>query len=239
MPSVFQVWSSFPGAPYTSQLVLSALKKHFPEVEVISSDELPVALIPKGAVGSLLQWSTYDALSHELSLADPIHTLSSSYTIRKSLIRKHFLHRSLHSYVTKHPDSYLATEGSVPKTYDIDISFADELDEMWGDELWDLGRVLDMEEDTWWILKPSMADRGMGIRLFDSRDALRTIFERFEEDEDNDDGDETEGERTDTSVMTSQLRHFVIQVSLCIDSKAPSFLTGAALVGIFVSPFTP
>lgn len=59
----------------------------------------------------------------------------------------------------------------------------------------------------------------MGIRLFESRDALRDIFESFEEDEDADedrddsvasaDGDDS---GLDTSVIASQLRHFVIQV---------------------------
>jgi tubulin--tyrosine ligase len=53
-----------------------------------------------------------------------------------------------------------------------------------------------------------MADRGMGIRLFHTKEDLQQIFESFEEDSDDD-------ERTDgsaTNVVTSQLRHFVIQV---------------------------
>ena len=50
-----------------------------------------------------------------------------------------------------------------------------------------------------------MADRGMGIRLFHSKDSLQQIFEEFEEEEDEDNP-------SDTAVVTSQLRHFVIQV---------------------------
>lgn len=50
-----------------------------------------------------------------------------------------------------------------------------------------------------------MADRGMGIRLFNSRDALQYIFDDFEDAEDD-------TEDTGTSVVTSQLRHFVVQV---------------------------
>ena len=88
----------------------------------------------------------------------------------------------------------------------MEISYADELDEMWGDELWDLGVELD-DPKKWWILKPGMADRGMGIRLFNSKAALQRIFEEFEGDSD-DEGAEANA----TAVMTSQLRYFVIQV---------------------------
>jgi len=56
-----------------------------------------------------------------------------------------------------------------------------------------------------------MADRGMGIRLFHSKEDLQQIFELFEEDSDGSDGDErNDGSATD--IVTSQLRHFVIQV---------------------------
>jgi tubulin---tyrosine ligase len=64
-----------------------------------------------------------------------------------------------------------------------------------------------------------MADRGMGIRLFNSKDTLQSIFESFEdsEDEEEEDNGPEETKSTDgpdTAVITSQLRHFVIQVSL-------------------------
>jgi tubulin---tyrosine ligase len=50
-----------------------------------------------------------------------------------------------------------------------------------------------------------MADRGMGIRLFNSKDALQHIFDGFEDAEED-------ASDTDTSVVISQLRHFVVQV---------------------------
>lgn len=50
-----------------------------------------------------------------------------------------------------------------------------------------------------------MADRGNGIRLFNSRHALEQIFQEFEDEE------ESTAEDT-TAIITSQLRHFVIQV---------------------------
>lgn len=53
-----------------------------------------------------------------------------------------------------------------------------------------------------------MADRGMGIRLFNSKDALQNIFNDFEDAED----DASDSDDVGTSVVTSQLRHFVVQV---------------------------
>jgi tubulin--tyrosine ligase len=54
-----------------------------------------------------------------------------------------------------------------------------------------------------------MADRGMGIRLFNSKDTLQLIFDEFEGDSE----DEMDGEDSNaTSVVTSQLRHFIVQV---------------------------
>lgn len=59
-----------------------------------------------------------------------------------------------------------------------------------------------------------MADRGMGIRLFTSKDGLQHIFEEFEGDSDSE--NETDGavaiDSNTTSVIASQLRHFVVQV---------------------------
>ncbi len=91
----------------------------------------------------------------------------------------------------------------------------------------------------WWILKPSMSDRGQGIRLFSSEDELRAIFEEWEADSgselDSDSiscppaaamvlkgnekeeqpkkiYDENAAETNCTAgVITSQLRHFVVQ----------------------------
>ena len=67
-----------------------------------------------------------------------------------------------------------------------------------------------------------MADRGMGIRLFNSKESLQDIFEEFEDVGDEGSDDQNAG----TAVVTSQLRHFVVQVdaytciSLCLASSA-------------------
>ena len=132
----------WPGAPLTERLVRDALN----DLGVVYLDA------PTGS-GKLLQWSTYDSLDHERALLDPKNVLSSSYTFRKALIRKHFLSRVTHIYTTKHPDSILKV--AIPETYELELTFADELDEMWLDDLYELGDKLGTG-DAWWILKPSV-----------------------------------------------------------------------------------
>lgn len=208
MTTSFSAFVDWPSAPLTKRLVTESLESLPGAPSNVGSN---LAALGKDRI---LQWSSYDSIDHDLTLANPTAVLSSSYTIRKALIRKHFLHRCIHAYTVKNPTSILSR--SVPKTWDIDISYADELDELWGDDLWDLTSEMDaqaeIETKKWWILKPSMADRGMGIRLFDSKEALRDIFEGFDGELDDEDEDEDDSRPGDTSVITSQLRHFVIQV---------------------------
>ena len=135
---------SWPAAPLTASLVQGALKKIAIPVSYISSAE-------KNDY-PLLQWSTYDEIDHERVHLNHRTVLSSSYIFRKALIRKHFLSRAIQSFLTKHPSSVLSN--ATPRTYEIEISFADELEEMWTDELWELGNELS-SETSWWILKPS------------------------------------------------------------------------------------
>lgn len=59
-----------------------------------------------------------------------------------------------------------------------------------------------------------MSDRGMGIRLLKSKDDLHTIFESFEEESDEESDIDQDQHEDATAVITSQLRHFVIQVYL-------------------------
>jgi len=206
----FNAFVSFPGGRFTEDLVIGALNKleHKPTIisQLVEPEPFP-----------LLQWSTYDEISHPLTLTKPRSVLSSTYVIRKSLIRKHFLHRSVQEYVTKHAESIL--KRAVPLTWDIEVQWADELDEMWGDELYELGQSLpettgdigDEEDVKWYILKPGMANRGMGIRMFRTKQGLRGILESFEAGEDDEeDVEDEDGDRT--AIVASQLRHFVIQV---------------------------
>lgn len=84
----------------------------------------------------------------------------------------------------------------------------------------------DPSERDWWILKPSMSDRGQGIRLFSTMEELQGIFDGWEADEPPSDSDEDEDEEDDSDdndndkggkeeekdfITTSHLRHFVAQ----------------------------
>ena len=199
-PPATLAFVSWPAAPLTRSLVIRTLGALTAPPPVVA--ELPPAY------KLLLQWSTYDAIDHDCARADPTRVLASSYTIRKALIRKHFLACCIHAHLTKRPAA--ALRAAAPRTWALEIAFADELDGMWADELWELGGELERGEQ-WWILKPGMADRGMGIRLFASKEALQRIFEAFDGDDGEEDGNDDDGDAT--AVVTSQLRYFVIQVS--------------------------
>jgi len=205
----FKALVVWPSAPLTDSLVRKSLSSLDPPPAIVDSLNKVLISSPE----KLLQWSTYDAIDHDLTHSAPSGSkvLSSSYIIRKALIRKHYLSRCIHNYLTKHSHSVLRS--AVPQTWDIDLSFADELDEMWSDDLFDLGQELDKADpEQWWMLKPGMADRGMGIRLFHSKNDLTKIFEEFELS-DSEEETEKDHQGPDTAVATSQLRHFVIQVS--------------------------
>ena len=207
MTEAVAVFVDWPHAPLTKSLVEQALKSLSHSFSIQSLP--PKDFIPNPPIKKLVQWAAYDSIDHELTAKARDTVLSSSYIFRKALIRKHFLSRTIRSYVTKHPGSLLAH--AVPRTWEIELAFADELEEMWTDELFDLAGLLEEHSDSrprWCILKPGMADRGMGIRLFDSKEGLQAIFEEFEGNEDPEDGDEI----SDTAVVVSQLRHFVVQV---------------------------
>ena len=137
---------SWPSAPLTNSLVTQAL----------DALHIPISISPPASFSSLVQWSSYDSIDHELTHLNRQTVLASSYTFRKALIRKHFLSRCLHSYLTKRPNSPL--KPAIPVTFELELSFADELDEMWTDELWDLGQALEASK-SWWILKP-LVDTG-------------------------------------------------------------------------------
>ena len=132
----------------------------------------------------------------------------------QALIRKNYLATAVAHRLAKHPDSILRE--CIPKTYAFEIAHADELDELFYDELYEVSESLDSENgEKWWILKPAMADKGQGIRIFNSKEALQDILESFEdEDSDDSESDEIPDKHEDTTkVNLSTMRDWVIQVS--------------------------
>ncbi|EGW30765.1 uncharacterized protein SPAPADRAFT_155983 [Spathaspora passalidarum NRRL Y-27907] len=133
-----------------------------------------------------------------------------SYIYRKALIRKHYLANTIHHYVTKHPESILAK--AVPESYQLEVDYAEFLDDAL-DDAYELRDEVN-QGDKVWILKPSMSDKGQGIRIFRTLDQLQEIFNSFEEesDDEDEDGDAENGEAEDNNgIILSQLRHFIVQ----------------------------
>lgn len=198
-------WVYFPGAPYTHRAALDAAQHVVgASWEVVDGKQDP----PSDADATPTHYDAYiadyDYLPFEALAGSSARC--SSYMIRKALIRKHYLAHAIHTHSVKHPESPLM----VPRTWMIDIQFADELDELLADDLYDVREALEQNEvaetPKWFILKPGMADQANGIRLFSSVEQLEQIFEEFE-----DDGSEEDEDDTSNAVMASQLRHFVIQ----------------------------
>ncbi|KAI9786629.1 MAG: hypothetical protein M1839_006180 [Geoglossum umbratile] len=205
--------------PYVHPLLLSALHKHIPNLRFISSvSELPTPQAP------LLQYASYEALSFPHTLAHPTTSLANAYVIRKALIRKHYLASTVRIWLSKHPSSIL--KKLVKPTVELELDYAEYLDEALA-EAWELREAFDRnegmgaEEKEWWILKPGMSDRGVGIRLFSSEEELKAIFQGWEDaapdstcsEDDIGNAESTIAlpERSDSPIMISQLRHFVAQ----------------------------
>lgn len=232
-------------------LILSALQSQLPAFSytlISSLSELPNPEAP------LLQITSYESLDFSHLLAHRTTSFANAYIIRKALIRKHYLAHTVTSWLTKNPDSPL--KNHVKPTLDFELDYAEFLDEALV-EAYELHESFARNQDRqpvdceWWILKPSMSDRGQGIRLFSTEDGLRAIFEQWEADLpeiDSDSNSETEASKsplpdttsppfdptapipsatklssyaetetetkqnpTTTSIITSQLRHFIAQ----------------------------
>ncbi len=151
----------------------------------------------------VFHFGDYEDLDLDLLALHPAHYFVCLYIYRKALIRKHYLANTVRHYVAKHPQ--LALRRATPESFQLEVDYAEFLDDAL-DECYELRHELERGDRTW-IVKPSMLDKGQGLRLFRSVDQLQAIFDLFEGDEDDgDDGDDDEN-----GVIVSQLRHFVVQ----------------------------
>lgn len=103
---------------------------------------------------------------------------------------------------------------SVPTTYPFELSYPEDLEELWHDELYELRQELETSPHRHWLLKPGMADKGQGIRLFRTKEELEAVVEEFAESDEDDDEDKDEESGTSTRVTLSKMRVWVIQVCL-------------------------
>lgn len=235
---------------YVQPIIISALKSLVPSNRLRllsakpSSD--PAEQVPEGA--KFLQIRAYESIDFDHASSQPTTSLINSYVIRKALIRKHFLSSTVDHWVAKHPESPLRKHVMPSESFEVD--YAEFLDDALV-EAFDLRASLERNEGQgyagnddddetqsqdvesgpkdpkdreWWILKPSMSDRGQGIRLFSTMEELQGIFDEWEaelpsSDDDDDDDDEDEEAGADGAdeddgkdyITTSHLRHFVAQ----------------------------
>jgi tubulin--tyrosine ligase len=129
---------NFP-SQYTQNLLLSALTSTLPALSITTQPAEDSQACPQ------LQWADYDLLFIDDIMSHPDNQLISSYVYRKTLIRKHMLHNAVQEYLAKQEHRGIPSllSASIPRGWVIDIQFADELDELMMDELYDLKDDLD------------------------------------------------------------------------------------------------
>ncbi|KAL4896918.1 survival protein sure-like phosphatase/nucleotidase [Aspergillus ambiguus] len=210
-PSLYSIVDS--DDPYVQELMEQALQRRLGgHVKTVSSlSDLPSSSAP------VFQYREYERLEFEHAMLNSSSSLINAYIIRKALIRKHYLSNTVSTWVTKHPGSILGKHFKF--AFDFELDYAEFLDDALL-EAYELRESLERNEERpesekeWWILKPGMSDRGQGIRLFNSEDQLREIFEEWEVDESDDESGSEKPEEEDEDgqgVVTSQLRHFIAQ----------------------------
>lgn len=180
---------------YIYPALYQSITKVLPKVQIVKDNNNK---------GKIFQYGEYEELDID-RIHDEENYLINSYIYRKALIRKHYLAHTIHSYVVKNPESILTR--AFPDTFNLEVDYAEFLEDSL-DEAYELRTEIEKGEKTW-ILKPSMSDRGQGIRIFKTIDQLQAIFDSFEEDETDEEGEFAQEENH--GVITSQLRHFVVQ----------------------------
>lgn len=183
---------------YIYKSLIRAFKKYIPNIRI--SDKFPERI---NFNSKIFHYGDYEQLNLEM-LGTGSNYHANSYVYRKALIRKHYLSHTIHAYLVKHPKSIL--NRAYLESYTIDVDYAEFLDDAL-DENWELRQELESNTDNkWWILKPSMCDKGQGLRIFKTIEDLQEIFNSFDEDETDD-----ENITNSNAIITSQLRYFIVQ----------------------------
>lgn len=250
---------------YVQPLILDAMRALFPPESWTlvrppkQGSEISLANTVPSPDAKILQITPYETIDFGYALSNPQTCIVNSYIIRKALIRKHFLSATVDGWAAKHPESILKTHVKRSEAFEVD--YAEFLDDALV-EAFDLraslernagqgdadaentreGGLLAAKDREWWILKPSMSDRGQGIRLFSTMEELQDIFDTWEADmpdSDDEDDDEAAGDETEETgeglggtgsevtekdfITTSHLRHFVAQPYIDPPMLLPQF----------------
>ncbi|GEQ71685.1 hypothetical protein JCM33374_g5371 [Metschnikowia sp. JCM 33374] len=173
----------------------------------VTTDSSVLKEIPKNPELKVFHYGEYEDLDLDLIQSNSAQYFTPSYIYRKALIRKHYLANTIHHFVAKNPQSILTK--AVPPTFQLEVDYAEFLDDSL-DDAYELREEIEQGDKTW-ILKPSMSDKGQGIRVFRSLEQLQAIFDSFEEGVDSDDEEEEAQDEKNNGVIISQLRHFIVQ----------------------------
>lgn len=195
---------------YIYQPIKQAMMKFLPNYKIQS--KLP----DFDLVQKIFQYGDYEQIDVDKLMLESSKYFANSYIYRKALIRKHYLAHTVHSYVVKHPESILKT--AVLPSYTLDLDYAEFLDDSL-DESWELRHEIEFASGKWWIVKPSMSEKGQGIRVFKTVEDLQKIFDSFDDESDDDDSAEF---IDDNKIVISQLRHFIVQEYLTNPLLLPS-----------------
>ena len=189
-----------------SSYIFKPVREAFEKVGfTVETDTKVLQNVPQNDSLRVFHFCDYEDVDLDLFQNHPTRYFVPTYIYRKALIRKHFLANTVLLYVAKNPKSILAD--AFPQSYHLQLDYAEFLDDSL-DEAYELRGEIEMGQKTW-ILKPSMSDKGQGIRIFRSLPQLQAIFDAFDEDVDTDNEDDDAAENN--GVIVSQLRHFVVQ----------------------------
>lgn len=181
--------------PYTHQCVKKALESsntiNWTIIEDVPSDNADQDL-----ADIQLQWLEYELINWH-HLAKQPDSLANAYCIRKGLIRKSQLAYNVTKYLSKNPSSILTK--AIPETWLFELDHVDYFEEAMNDVFEVERDLLDETTNHMFIIKPSMANKAAGIKVFNSLDDLRAMFEIEDSDSEEDCED------------LSQVREWVIQ----------------------------
>ncbi|KAG1346107.1 hypothetical protein G6F62_003949 [Rhizopus arrhizus] len=175
--------------PYTHQAVVQALKNSLLDFVINETETTPEDET------TAVQWLEYELINWDLVARHD--SLANAYCIRKGLIRKAQFAYNVTKYLSKHPESIL--KKAIPETWQFELDHVDYFEEAMN-EVFEVER--DLQEGGYsFIIKPSLANKAAGIKVFNTIEQLRDIFEEEEEsDEEDEDAEDV-----------SQIREWVIQ----------------------------
>ncbi|OWB63710.1 hypothetical protein B5S29_g4712 [[Candida] boidinii] len=208
---------TYPKDSYIYQPLIESSEKYLKPKKIYNN----LSDIPQDDIKNkkIFHFGEYEELDMDKMMSDSNY-LTNSYIYRKALIRKHYLSNTINIHTSKNPESILSN--SFPDSFQFELDYAEFLDDVL-DEVYELRCELESNESNGcpktFILKPSMSDKGQGIRLFKTIDQLQEIFDSFEEDYNSDEEEEEEEEEesnndnnnNNNNIITSQLRHFIVQ----------------------------